>query len=158
MDNYQSGSRSPPYDDAIERRYSDRSSPGGRSPGYDQGNRQYSDYKKSPARPEVVNDWRREDRFGNGRRSEDNRLSDGSSGLDARSPDRQRDLDASSPPVVRPVRDILGENVIPLRVIEPPKANGARSADGPARAQVRFLGCIDYNFMLLLISVACSLM
>lgn len=136
MDNYHSGSRSPPYDDVNERRYSDRSSPGGRSPGYDQGNRQFGgDYKKSPAQTEIVNDWRREDRFGNGRRSEDSRLSDGSSGLDGRSPDRQRDQDSSSPPVVRPVREILGENVTPLRVIEPPKVNGARSADGPLRTQ-----------------------
>lgn len=136
MDNYHSGSRSPPYDDVNERRYSDRSSPGGRSPGYDQGNRQFGgDYKRSPARTEIVNDWRREDRFGNGRRSEDNRLSDGSSGLDGRSPDRLRDQDSSSPPVVRPVREILGENVTPLRVIEPPKVNGARSVDGPLQTQ-----------------------
>lgn len=148
MDNYHSGSRSPPYDDVNERRYSDRSSPGGRSPGYDQGNRQFGgDYKKSPAQTEIVNDWRREDRFGNGRRSEDSRLSDGSSGLDGRSPDHQRDQDSSSPPVVRPVREILGENVTPLRVIEPPKVNGTRSADGPLRTQVRIFEVhFEYNF------------
>lgn len=131
IDSFQSGSRSPPYDD--ERRYSDRPSPGGRSPGYDQDHRQYD--KRSPARTEVVNDWRREDRFGNGRRLEDVRVSDGGSKLDGRSPDRQRDIDASSPPVVRPVRDILGENVSPLRVLEPPKANGPRAADGSTRTQ-----------------------
>ncbi|KAK1418533.1 hypothetical protein QVD17_27678 [Tagetes erecta] len=123
------GSRSPPYDN--ERRYSDRPSPGGRSdgssrnsyderrsPGYD------SDFRKSPARPDVVNDWRREDRFGNGKKSDD-----------GRSPDRQRDADISSPPIVRPVRDILGESVSPLRVIEPPKANGSRTADGSFQTQ-----------------------
>ncbi|CAI9100293.1 OLC1v1037258C1 [Oldenlandia corymbosa var. corymbosa] len=123
-DSFQSGSRSPPYDDANERRLSDRLSSGGRSPAYEQDNRQYD--KRSPARTEVVNDWRREDRFGNGRRLED-RVSDGGSKFDSRSPDRQRDADASSPPVVRPVRDILGDNVSPLRVLEPPKGNGLRT-------------------------------
>lgn len=43
----------------------------------------------------------------------------------------------SSPPVVRPVRDILGENVSPLRVIEPPKATGVKSTDSRAYTQVR---------------------
>ncbi|PWA66733.1 NSP (nuclear shuttle protein)-interacting GTPase [Artemisia annua] len=122
------GSRSPPYEN--ERRYSDRPSPGGRSdgssrnsyderrsPGYDQ------DFKKSPARTDVVNDWRREDRFGNGRRSDD-----GGSKVEGRSPDRQSNPDMSSPPIVRPVRDILGDSVSPLRVLEPPKANGSRPA------------------------------
>ncbi|KAI3524578.1 hypothetical protein L1887_03237 [Cichorium endivia] len=42
-----------------------------------------------------------------------------------KSPDSQRDEDVSSPPVMRPVRDILGEKVSPLRIIEPPKADGA---------------------------------
>ncbi|XP_047321708.1 probable ADP-ribosylation factor GTPase-activating protein AGD14 [Impatiens glandulifera] len=119
-DAYQTGSRSP-SEDGYDRRYGDKPSPGGRnddrnvfdgrSPGY-QESRQYGDYRKSPARAEVVNDWRREDRFGNGRKTED-----------TRSPDRQRDVDISSPPMARPVREILGENVSPLR-IEPPKDNG----------------------------------
>uniref|UniRef100_A0A5B7AP74 Putative ADP-ribosylation factor GTPase-activating protein AGD14 isoform X1 n=1 Tax=Davidia involucrata TaxID=16924 RepID=A0A5B7AP74_DAVIN len=148
-DAYQGGSRSPPYEDTYERRYNDRPSPGGRSddrnyrnsyderrsPGYDQESRQYGDQRKSPARNEIVNDWRREDRFGNGRKSEDSRISDGGSRLEGRSPDHQKDLDMSSPPVVRPVRDILGENVSPLRIIEPPKANGGRATDGSMRTQ-----------------------
>ena len=45
----------------------------------------------------------------------------------------------SSPPIVRPVRDILGDNVAPLRIIEPPKANGGRVTDGSLRTQVRSL-------------------
>ncbi|KAK8568680.1 hypothetical protein V6N12_007225 [Hibiscus sabdariffa] len=142
-DGYQGGSRSPPYEDTYDRRYSNRSSPGGRnddrnsrygyderrSPGYDQESRQYGDYRRSPARPEVVNDWRREDRFGNGRKSDDHIVSDGDSKLEGRSPERPKE--SSSPPVVRPIREILGENVIPLRVGEPPKANGGKSVDGP---------------------------
>lgn len=129
------GSRSPPYEN--ERRYSDRPSPGGRSdgssrnsyderrsPGYDQ------DFKKSPARTDVVNDWRREDRFGSGRRADD-----GGSKVEGRSPDRQSNPDMSSPPIVRPVRDILGDSVSPLRVLEPPKANGSRPAVGSFQTQ-----------------------
>ncbi|XVE98208.1 hypothetical protein REPUB_Repub03eG0085800 [Reevesia pubescens] len=144
-DGYQGGSRSPPYEDTYDRRYSERSSPGGRyddrnsrygyderrSPGYDQESRQYGDNRRSPARPEVVNDWRREDRFGNGRKPEDRRISDGDPKLEGRSPERLQDLESSSPPVVRPVREILGENVIPLRISEPPKANGGRTVDAP---------------------------
>jgi hypothetical protein len=41
--------------------------------------------------------------------------------------------------MVRPVREILGENVIPLRISEPPKANGGRAADGSAHTLVRLL-------------------
>ncbi|PSS15610.1 ADP-ribosylation factor GTPase-activating protein AGD14 [Actinidia chinensis var. chinensis] len=151
-DTYRAGSRSPPYEDTYERRYSERPSPGGRSddrnykntyderrsPGYDQESRQYGDYRRSPARAEIVNDWRREDRFGSGKRSDDGRISDASSQLEGKSPNRQKDLDVSSPPIVRPVRDILGDNVTPLRIIEPPKANGGRVTDGSLRTQDLF--------------------
>ncbi|GAB4828362.1 hypothetical protein Ancab_035360 [Ancistrocladus abbreviatus] len=134
-DGYQTGSRSPPYDNTYERRYSDRSSPGydRRSPGNDQDNQHHSDYGRSPVRSGVLNDWRREDRFANGR-SEDRRSSDGDSKLEGRSPEHQKDLKVSSPPMVRPVRDILGENVIPLRISEPPKANSGRAADASVLA------------------------
>lgn len=145
IDAYQGGSRSPPYEDRFERRYSDRSSPGGRSPGgrsfdgrspgYDQESRQFGDYRKSPVRPEIINDWRREDRFGNERKFEDRRESDGDSKLGGRSPEQPKDINLSSPPVVRPVREILGDNVIPLRISEPPK--GGRTANGSAVTQVR---------------------
>ncbi|XP_022965600.1 probable ADP-ribosylation factor GTPase-activating protein AGD14 [Cucurbita maxima] len=137
-DTYRGGSRSPPYED---RRYNERSSPGGRnfdgrrSPGSDHENRQFGDFM-SPSRPEVVNDWRREDRFGNGKRVEDARSSDGDSKIGGRSPEQPNDLDASSPPMVRPVRDILGENVSPLRVIEPPKiSGGSKAADSSVHKQ-----------------------
>lgn len=147
IDAYQGGLRSPPYEDRFERRYSDRSSPGGRSPGgrsfdgrspgYDQESRQFGDYRKSPVRPEIINDWRREDRFGNERKFEDRRESDGDSKLGGRSPEQPKDINLSSPPVVRPVREILGDNVIPLRISEPPK--GGRTANGSAVTQVRLL-------------------
>ncbi|CAA3014041.1 probable ADP-ribosylation factor GTPase-activating AGD14 isoform X1 [Olea europaea subsp. europaea] len=134
IDTYQGRSRNPPYEDTSEHHYSDRRISGGRSPGYDLENQQRGDYKKSPAQAEVVNDWRREDRFGNGRKSED-RSSDGGSRLDIRSPDHQRDLDTPSPPVVLPIREILGENVSPLRVAEPSNATGGRTADASIHTQ-----------------------
>ncbi|XP_027357949.1 probable ADP-ribosylation factor GTPase-activating protein AGD14 isoform X2 [Abrus precatorius] len=124
-DFYQGGSKSPPYEDAYERRYSDRSSPGGRSPGYDQESRQYGDYKRSPGRPPIINDWRREDR----------RTLDGDFKVENQSPERVKDMGSSSPPMVRPVREILGENVVPLRISEPPKPNSGRAVDGSALTQ-----------------------
>lgn len=90
-----------------------------------------------------MNDWRREDRFGNGRRYDDRRGSDGDSKLYAKSPDRSRDIDSSSPPMVRPVRDILGDKTIPLRIIEPPKANSVRATEGPVVTQVMCLPLTD---------------
>ncbi|XP_077209987.1 NSP (nuclear shuttle protein)-interacting GTPase isoform X2 [Tasmannia lanceolata] len=147
LDAYRGDSRSPPYEDAYERRFNERSGPGGRnddrnyrynydekrSPGYEQENLRYGDYRKSPVHFEVV-----DDRLRNGnqnRRFEDRRLADGSSQPEGRSPNHQKGVDISSPPVVRPVRDILGEDIPPLRVGEPPKVNGGKSLDGSAHTQ-----------------------
>ncbi|KAL9242379.1 hypothetical protein vseg_016386 [Gypsophila vaccaria] len=133
-DPYRSGSRSPPFDD--ERRYSDRPSPGHdvrSSPGYNQDNQRHSDYGRSPIRTGIVSDWRREDRFSNGRKPDDCRSSDGELKSEIRSPDSQTDSSISSP-VARPVRDILGENVVPLRISEPPKASSSRGAAITLRA------------------------
>ncbi|RDY05928.1 putative ADP-ribosylation factor GTPase-activating protein AGD14, partial [Mucuna pruriens] len=135
MEMYQGGPKSPAYEDTYERRYSDRSSPGGRSPGYDQENRHYGDYKRSPGHPPIINDWRREDRFGNGQKFEDHRTSDGNNKVESHSPEQTQDLDSSSPPVVRPVREILGENVVPLRISEPPKTNSGQAANGSGLTQ-----------------------
>ncbi|CAJ2636883.1 unnamed protein product [Trifolium pratense] len=118
---YQGGSKSPPYGDTHER----RSSPGGRSPGYDQESRQYGDYKRSPGRPPVITDWRREDR----------RTSDGDYKAESQSPERVSGLGSLSPPVVRPVRDILGENVVPLRISGPPKPSSGKAADASSLTQ-----------------------
>ena len=111
----------------------------------DHESRQLGDFRRSPpAHSEIVNDWRREDRFGDGKRSEVGRVSDGSSKIEGRSPDRPKDLHVSSPPMVHPVREIWGDNVSPLRIIEPPKANSGRAIDGSVRTQVRIalLGCM----------------
>ncbi|XP_010532839.1 PREDICTED: probable ADP-ribosylation factor GTPase-activating protein AGD14 [Tarenaya hassleriana] len=120
-----SGAQSPQYEDAYDRRYSDRSDAGGRSPGFEPGSRKFGDYTRSPSRPEIVNDWRREDRFGSGRKSEEG----------SQSPDQGKNLGSSPPPVVRPIREILGDSVVPLRVGEPPKPDGNRNTDASAHAK-----------------------
>ncbi|XP_043698661.1 flocculation protein FLO11-like isoform X2 [Telopea speciosissima] len=163
FDTYRGGSRSPPYEDAYERRHGERYGSGGRnddrnfrygnderrSPGYDQQSQMHGEYRRSPARFEVVDDRFRDDKFPNGRRSEDRRFSDGESRPEGKSPSHQKDLDASSPPMVRPVRDILGEDVPPLRVGEPPKENGKKVVDGSAHTQrtasSSSLGSLDGN-------------
>lgn len=136
-----------PYEDTYDRSYSGRNSPGGRSddrssrdsydgrsPVHEQENRQYDDRRRSPAHPEVVNDWRREDRFGNGRGFEDPKISGEDCKLECRSPDNRKDIGICSPPMTRPVRDILGGNISP-QVIEPPKANTYKATDGIAHMQ-----------------------
>ncbi|XP_042486073.1 mucin-17-like isoform X2 [Macadamia integrifolia] len=163
IDTYRGGSRSPPYEDAYERRYGERYGSGSRnddrnfrnsydekrSPGYDQQSQRHGEYRRSPARFEVVDDRFRDDRLPS-RRSEDHRLSDGEFRLEGKSPNHQKDLDASSPPMVRPVRDILGEDVPPLRVGDPPKENVKKVVDGSARTTQRTassssLGSLDGN-------------
>ncbi|XP_015689540.1 probable ADP-ribosylation factor GTPase-activating protein AGD14 isoform X2 [Oryza brachyantha] len=123
-------SRSPPYNESYSdrRSYSGRSddrnsrySYGERSPGYEQ-----NDYKKSP-RYFDVDDRSREDRSGKTtpvQRFEDRRSSEPQK-LDNGSPNYQKETDGSSP-VVRPVRDILGDNAPQLRVGEPPKPHVVR--------------------------------
>ncbi|KAK4798437.1 hypothetical protein SAY86_030763 [Trapa natans] len=130
-DSYQGSSRSPPYDDAYDRRQSDRSGSGGRSPGYDQERRQYNDYR-SPGRPEVVNDWHREDRFRDGQKFDDHKVPDRESKV-GESPERSKDPDSSIPPVARAVREILGQTFLPPR-IEPPKPIVSH-AEGSAQPQ-----------------------
>uniref|UniRef100_A0A5B7AJG8 Putative ADP-ribosylation factor GTPase-activating protein AGD14 isoform X2 n=1 Tax=Davidia involucrata TaxID=16924 RepID=A0A5B7AJG8_DAVIN len=130
---YRSGSGSPPYADTYEHRYGERSGPGGRSdersPGYDQDSQ-----KNGSARSEVVADRHQDNRSGNVR-SEDNRFPDGESKLEGRPQNHQKELGSFSPPLVRPIRDILGDNIQPLRIGEPPKANGARASNGSTQTQ-----------------------
>jgi hypothetical protein len=67
---------------------------------------------------------------------EDRRITDGDPKVEGRSPERPKE-DTSSPPMVRPVREILGDNVVPLRISEPPKSNVSRPADVSAPTQVK---------------------
>ncbi|TVU33000.1 hypothetical protein EJB05_24771, partial [Eragrostis curvula] len=146
------GSRSPPNGSYSDRRsYSGRSddrnsrySYGDRSPGYDQ-----NDYKKSPRYFEAVDD--RSGKTTPVQRFEDRRSSEPRK-PDTGSPNYQKEADVSSP-VVRPVRDILGDEAPQLRVgepskpvaeppkpviarpIDPPKPNGTRVLDPPPQAK-----------------------
>ncbi|XP_058074747.1 probable ADP-ribosylation factor GTPase-activating protein AGD14 isoform X2 [Magnolia sinica] len=152
VDTFRGSSRSPPYEDTYESRRHDWSSPGGRnsdrnfrysyderkSPRSNLETRRYGSQRRSTARFEVVDDRVRDDRFRNrnqNRKPEDRSLSEGASKPEGRSPNHQKDVDTSSPPVVRPVRDILGEDVPPLQIGDSPKANGSMSADASARTQ-----------------------
>ncbi|XP_065016499.1 probable ADP-ribosylation factor GTPase-activating protein AGD14 isoform X1 [Musa acuminata AAA Group] len=134
---YRGGSRSPPYEDRYSPSYGGRNDDrsfrynyGERSPAYNQG-----DYKRSPARFEVLDDRQRDDKFGNGsqnRKTEDRRLPDAPK-PEGRSPDHQKDFNKMSPPVVRPVRDILGDNAPQLQVGGAAKTNGIRGPDDSAK-------------------------
>nr|AVD53647.1 GTPase-activating protein AGD14 [Lilium pumilum] len=131
LDSYRGCSRSPPYDD----RYSDRLGYGGRN-----GPRSpdVGEYKRSPGRFEVVDDRRRDDRFGNGnqnRSSEGSRFPDGVPKQEGRSPNHQKETNVSSPPIVRPVRDILGDETPKLQVGDSPKSNSTRIPENSAQTQ-----------------------
>ncbi|KAK9114962.1 hypothetical protein Syun_021759 [Stephania yunnanensis] len=76
---------------------------------------------RSPDRFEVV-----DDRYRNGRKSDE-----------SRSLNHEKDLDTTSPPMVRPVRDILGDDAPPLRISRPPKPNDGKVADGTAKTQAK---------------------
>ncbi|KAA8541832.1 hypothetical protein F0562_022984 [Nyssa sinensis] len=92
---YRGGSGSPSYVDTYEHRYGERSAP-------------------------VVADRRQDNRSGNVR-SEDKRFPDGEPKTEGRPQNHQKELGLFSPTLVRPIRDILGDNIQPLRVGEPPK-------------------------------------
>ncbi|RLM80950.1 hypothetical protein C2845_PM12G06500 [Panicum miliaceum] len=121
------GSRSPPNGSYSDRRsYSGRSddrnsrySYGDRSPGYEQ-----NDYKKSPRYFEGVDD--RSGKTTPVQRFEDRRFSEPRK-PDSGSPDFQKEADGSSP-VVRPVRDILGDNAPQLRTMS--SASSIASSEG----------------------------
>ena len=84
----------------------------------------------------MVDDRVRDDRYGI-RRFEDRRLPDTVTKPEGSSPSRQKNV--SSPPMVRPIRDILGDDAPQLRVDETPKVNNTGVPDSSAPMQVRFI-------------------
>ncbi|KAJ0698621.1 putative ADP-ribosylation factor GTPase-activating protein AGD14 [Helianthus annuus] len=87
--------------------------------------------------------------FRDGRNSEDGKLSNGGFKVDDKSPDHQRDPDISSPPVIRPVRDILGDKASPVR-IEPPKSNGSlRTQVSLIRLLCGLLGLLILDYIIM---------
>ncbi|CAL5435444.1 unnamed protein product [Camellia sinensis] len=111
-----SGQRS---DDRSSKYYIDER----RSPGYKLDNVRSSTHRNRPVNFEIVDDRFRDDGYGSGKRSETHRPSNAESRARGKSPVYQKSRNVISPPVVRPVRDILGDNVPNLRVGESPEAN-----------------------------------
>lgn len=158
-DPYRGGSRSPPFEEKYDRRNMERHGSGGRnddrdfrssyeerrSPGYDRG-----DYRRSPGRFDSVDERRQDDRNGNGnqiRSFEDRRFPDGLPRPEGRPVNLQKESKIPSPPMVRPVREILGEDVPPLRVGEPPKIDSTKAVNGSLQTQVSFLRIVFFVFL-----------
>ncbi|XP_052209481.1 uncharacterized protein LOC127812928 [Diospyros lotus] len=118
-------------DDRSSRRYIDDE----RSPRYKPDNLRSSSHRSRPANFEIVDDRFRDDDFGSGRRSETRRPSTAESRTGSRSPVTQQKREKTSTLVLRPVRDILGENAVSLQVGESPKANERRNNECSARGQ-----------------------
>lgn len=138
-----SGSRSPPYNDPYERRFGDRPGSAGRSddrnsrfnhdtrsPGYDQG-----DYR-SPSRFEMRDEIRRDDKAGNDVQSPKSHNINSDELPKPGLSNHQKGVYISSPPMVRPVREILGTDIPPLRVGELPKVNGGKALNSPSKTEV----------------------
>ncbi|RVX19477.1 putative ADP-ribosylation factor GTPase-activating protein AGD14 [Vitis vinifera] len=158
-----SGSRNSSLEVACEWRNSERSSPSGRSgdnsiryyyderrsPRFSHEHSRSGGFRRNPVRFEVVDDRVRDDRLGGGRRTESNRFSNGESRQISRLPDSQRKVDVSSSPEVRPVSNILGENVSPLHAGELPNTNDKKDANASAHpkkiASSSSIGSIDRN-------------
>lgn len=94
-----------------------------------------SGHRNRPVHFEVVDDRFRDDGLGSGRRYETHRTYNPESGAGSRSPVPQRGRGRISPPVVRPVSELLGENVPRLQVGGSPKASERRDADNSGHGQ-----------------------
>ena len=149
VDIYHGESRSPRYESRYEqsssgifgpgRRSDDKSSryyyDERRSPRYAKENSRYSGLRKTPARFEVVDDRVRDDRFGRSRRSDNLYITNRESKSGSRSPDSQSSRSSSSSLAVRPLKNILGENALPLDVGKIAKVINGKEADGSANKQ-----------------------
>lgn len=96
----------------------------------------------------MVDDRRRDDRSGSGvqnRRFEDRKYPEALK-PEGGSPNYQKDVDGSSPPVIRPVRDILGDDAPPLLVGEPHKSNGTKAGDNTPHTQVDISILLEQKF------------
>jgi len=142
-------SRSPRSEDRFKWHHQKRSSIDGRSE--DGGFKYYYDERRSPrfarenskqggltrtpARFEVVDDRFREDERGS------RRFSSAESKLTITLPGFKKNVDGSRSPVVRPVGDILGDKVPPLKVGVISKQIDGKDAKGSANNQVHELPC-----------------
>jgi len=95
-----------------------------RSPRYSQENTRCGGFKKSPARFEVVDDRFRDDKIRSVRQTDVHLFSP----TESRFGNRSSDIQKNNAPVVRPLKDILGENLPPLQVVEHSKAPNGKDA------------------------------
>ncbi|CAK7353450.1 unnamed protein product [Dovyalis caffra] len=146
---YSGGTRSPNYEDRHGR--SERSGFSGRtddktfkyyyderrSPRYSQENSRYGGFKRSPTRFEVVDDRFRDDGMRIGRQSDVHPFAHRESRFGNSSSDIQKNKhqSGSNAPVVCHLKDILGENLLPLQVGEQSKALNGKDSDGSVHSQ-----------------------
>ncbi|KAJ6354577.1 hypothetical protein OIU77_005227 [Salix suchowensis] len=95
-----------------------------RSPRYSQENTRYGGFRKSPARFEVVDDRFRDDKIQSVRQTDAHSFS----ARESRSGNRSSDIQKNNAPVVRCLKDILGENLPPLQVVEYSNAPNGKDA------------------------------
>ncbi|XP_020537129.1 probable ADP-ribosylation factor GTPase-activating protein AGD14 isoform X2 [Jatropha curcas] len=145
---YYSRSKSPNYRDKYER--SARSRPGGRSddrslkyyyderrsPCYGEENSRSGGFKKIPVGFEIVDDRIRDEKPRSGKLPDNHRFPHRESRYGSLSPDYQKNMDRSSSPVVRPFKDITGDNAPTLHVGERSKATDRKDADSAAQNQM----------------------
>ncbi|GMP55288.1 hypothetical protein CsSME_00020145 [Camellia sinensis var. sinensis] len=110
-----------------------------RSPGYELDNVRSSTHKNRPVNFEIVDDRFRDDGNGSGKRSEMHRPSNAESRARGKSPVYPKSRNVTSPPVVRPVRDILGDNVPNLQVGKSPEANDRIDNESSTHGRVRLI-------------------
>ncbi|EOY31345.1 ArfGap/RecO-like zinc finger domain-containing protein, putative [Theobroma cacao] len=137
-------SKSPLYEDRHEWSSNEGSSPAGRSdavrgyynerssPRFAQEDSRYGGFRRNPLCIEIVDNRLRSDGCGSARRQNKHIFSHREPMARSGSSDHQKNMDRSVSPVVRPVRDILGENAPTLQVGEHSKANAGRDPDGSA--------------------------
>ncbi|KAB5513971.1 hypothetical protein DKX38_027877 [Salix brachista] len=95
-----------------------------RSPRYSQENTRYGGFRKSPARFEVVDDRFRDDKIQSVRQTDVHSFS----ARESRFGNRSSDIQKNNAPVVRCLKDILGENLPPLQVVEYSNAPNGKDA------------------------------
>uniref|UniRef100_A0A7N0TQ40 Arf-GAP domain-containing protein n=1 Tax=Kalanchoe fedtschenkoi TaxID=63787 RepID=A0A7N0TQ40_KALFE len=99
------------------------------SPRYARENSRSGGFKRSPIQFEVVDDRFRDDENTRGRKSDPRRTASVEVMARSRSPVPQKIVNRSMSPVIRPVADLLGENVPHLQVGGPSKGNKEKNAD-----------------------------
>ncbi|PKA57195.1 putative ADP-ribosylation factor GTPase-activating protein AGD14 [Apostasia shenzhenica] len=152
-DSYRSGSQSPPYNDAYERRFGERPGSTGRNedrnirPNYDARRFAYDQTNYTPSGLDKIDETRRDDKGGNVIQLpiSDNRIQEGLPKTIVSDHQKGVYISSSPNPVVRPVRDILGGDVPPLQVGEPPRLSGPKAPNSPLDTQASTSSSMESN-------------